>query len=163
VQTTAQKKKAPIDDSPPIVSAEDSPQDLGLPTPGIDPQARSADLNWHVTSKVRATQPFVLDNTILHASVRRSLVDSFKNQKKSTAISPDNLKKSAIHHFPSTVSYSSNVAITPGKSCQLAEKKVAGARRNIITQESDAGEALQDASDDDNGPTTRNLYKIKKL
>jgi hypothetical protein len=120
-QTTIPKKAAPVD-FPPIINVEDSPQDLGLPTPGIDPQARSTKMNRHVR-KVRATWTFVLDNTILHSSVCQSSVDSFKNQKKSTAISPDNLKKSAIYHFPSTISYSSNVVTAPGKSRRLAERK----------------------------------------
>jgi len=57
----------------------------------------------HRSKKVGSTRPFVLDDTIVFPSVRRLFVDQFKEQKKLKAISPDNLKKSAIHHFPSRV------------------------------------------------------------
>jgi hypothetical protein len=120
---TKQMKSAPIE-VPASISAETSPQSVDAPTPGIDRVAHGAVLHWHV-NKVRATRPFVLDNTILFSSVRRLFVDSFKDQQKVKAISPDNLKKSAIHHFPAAMTCSSNVIAAPGKLKRLAEKSAA--------------------------------------
>jgi hypothetical protein len=78
------------------VSTDSSPQeDHALPTPSVVPVARAIELHRHST-KVRSTHPFVLDNTILFPSVCRLFVDDFKQQKLGKAISPDNLKKSAI-------------------------------------------------------------------
>ena len=120
---TKQTKSAPIE-VPASVSAETSPQSIDAPTPGVDRVAHGAVLHQHV-NKVWATRPFVLDNTILFSSVRRLFVDSFKNQQKVKAISPDNLKKSAIHYFPAAMTYSLNVIAAPGKSKRLAEKSEA--------------------------------------
>jgi hypothetical protein len=133
-------------DGPVSVSAKTSPQDLGEPTPGITHVAHGAILHRHLT-KVRATQPFLLDNTILFTSVRRLFVDSFKEQKTVEAISPDNLKKSAIHHFPTTVAYSSNVITAPGKSKRLAEKSAARRHPNIVSQEDEEADTEQTGND----------------
>jgi hypothetical protein len=108
-------------------------QDLGEPIPGIKLAARSVKFRRH-SRKFRSSRPFVLNNTIICPSVRRLFVDNYKSQKKLKAISPD-LKKSAIHHFPTTLAYSSNIVAAPGRSRRLAEKDAACRPANVITQE----------------------------
>jgi hypothetical protein len=73
---------------------------------------------------------------------------SFKNQQKVKAISPDNLKKSAIHHFPAAMTYSSNVVTAPGKSKRLAEKSAALRRTNVITQDDDIDNIREEDNDE---------------
>jgi hypothetical protein len=149
---TKQTKSAPIE-VPASVRAETSPQSVDAPTPGVNCVAHGAVLHQHV-NKVRATCLFVLDNTILFPSIRRLFVDSFKNQQKVKAISPDNLKKLAIHHFPAAMTYSSNVVTAPGKSKRLAEKSAALRRTNVITQDDDIDNIREE---DDDEPPRYNL------
>jgi hypothetical protein len=156
--TSVPVESVPLGATVPSVSANSLPQDLGLPTPGVEPCAHAAVLHWHV-KKVGSTRPLVLDTTTLFSSVRRLSVDFFKAQSTAKAISPDNLKKSAVNHFPTTVAYSSNIVAAPGKSKRLAQKRAAGLKRsNIITQEFDTVKSDADADNDDE--PTRNLYDL---